>query len=313
MPLCTLHLVQLHHQGQSDSAFAARRRFLHRILSSTTSDLSERLLVACVVRRPVIVATRIDHVHLNKTPWDLVLVFAGAPSGTAATSSSQSLSLASHPITRSDVAAEYVVAVGIPSRIMNSYADRTRQLNKEASETERLSVEDLQQSPARTVARYQPKTSQNLEMSPALVELVEELQQLGTQDGLADGRGPVQQLNLLSFKTDKADKDRYYEYGKGFGQAAAKFGGEPKIMASVVKAEEDARGAQKDKWWDEVSLVNYHSLSHFAGMAASEQYQHINRSYRLPSLDDTTIICTQEVDLESLRARVQPQQRQANL
>jgi hypothetical protein len=38
-------------------------------------------------------------------------------------------------------------------------------------------------------------------------------------------------------------------------------------------------------------------------MAASEDYQSINRTYRLPSLDDTTIICTQEVNLDALRAK----------
>lgn len=59
---------------------------------------------------------------------------------------------------------------------------------------------------------------------------------------------------------------------------------------------------QQPPRWDEVALVNYHSIQHFAAMAASEEYQQINRKYRLPSLDDTTIICTQEVDLEGLRS-----------
>lgn len=38
-------------------------------------------------------------------------------------------------------------------------------------------------------------------------------------------------------------------------------------------------------------------------MAASKEYQDINRTYRLPSLDDTTIICTQEVDMDAFRKR----------
>jgi hypothetical protein len=55
--------------------------------------------------------------------------------------------------------------------------------------------------------------------------------------------------------------------------------------------------------WDEIAIASYHSIYHFASMAGSEEYQRINRDYRLPSIDDTTIICTQEVDLERLSSK----------
>lgn len=80
---------------------------------------------------------------------------------------------------------------------------------------------------------------------------------------------------------------------------ASQYGGEAKLLGLVVENEGRKRAAQ----WDEVSLVSYHSLQHFAAMAASEEYQDINRTYRLPSLDDTSIICTQEVDLDRLRTQ----------
>lgn len=65
--------------------------------------------------------------------------------------------------------------------------------------------------------------------------------------------------------------------------------------------ETDSR--EKPSKWDEIALASYHSIRHFAAMAASEEYQSINRDYRLPSIDDTTIICTQEVDLNRLQSK----------
>ncbi|PWN34492.1 uncharacterized protein FA14DRAFT_30952 [Meira miltonrushii] len=305
MPLCTLHLVQLYRQSEEEPIFAARRRFLHKLLSkSNGNDLNDRLLSACVVRRSVIMATRIDHVRLNKTAWDLVLVMKGSKDEKA--DQAQPLTLENHPLTKADIANEYTLPIGVPTRLAEGYKSRTEQLNAEAKRSEHLSIESLERKPARSVEQYPPKTSQNLEHSEDLAQLIEDLNKLGTSDGLADGRGPVQQLNFLAFNRSKEDKERYYQYGKGFTQAAKPFGGEPKILAKVVNAEEQQK-------WQEVSLVNYYSLSHFAGMAASEEYQEINRKYRLPSLDDTTIFCTQEVDLDGLRKRIQIPQSQANL
>lgn len=291
MPLCTLHLVQVSRKDDKEHVFAARRRFLHKLL--TTPSLDKQLLVACVVRRPVIVATQIDHVKINRTAWDLVLIFKQDPS------SKSSISLSTLP----DVASEYSVSIGIPSRILDKYAARTAELNEQARTTGALDVDEIARAPARSVENYVPKTSQNLEFSSELVDLIEELNELGVGDGLADARGPVQQLNLLSFKQSKEDKERYYKYGQAFADVAKPFGGEPKVLASVVG----------ESAWDEVSLVNYSSITHFAAMAASESYQSINRPFRLPSLNDTTIICTQEVDLPSLRARITPQAYQAHM
>jgi hypothetical protein len=80
---------------------------------------------------------------------------------------------------------------------------------------------------------------------------------------------------------------------------ASEYGGEAKLVGLAV---ESVSRKEKPRW-DEIAIASYHSIRHFASMAASEEYQRINRDYRLPSIDDTTIICTQEVDLERLATK----------
>ena len=48
----------------------------------------------------------------------------------------------------------------------------------------------------------------------------------------------------------------------------------------------------------QVALAHYPSLEHFADMIASEDYQDVNMRYRVPSLRDTCILCTSEVEIE---------------
>lgn len=47
-----------------------------------------------------------------------------------------------------------------------------------------------------------------------------------------------------------------------------------------------------------MALAHYPSLEHFAEMLASEDYQAANHEWRLPSLRDTCILCTSELDLQ---------------
>lgn len=51
----------------------------------------------------------------------------------------------------------------------------------------------------------------------------------------------------------------------------------------------------------QVALAHYPSLDHFADMLASEDYQDVNKKYRVPSLKDTCILCTSELGIEKLR------------
>ncbi|PWN93567.1 hypothetical protein FA10DRAFT_264202 [Acaromyces ingoldii] len=310
MPLCTLHLIRLSKEGELGSSDARCASFLKLLLAS---DLGPRLLVASLVRRPVILAERIDSVYLNATPWDLLLVFGPDAKGPSVQASSietkaTPLSLEDDSRTRAHVDVEYVLDVGVPTRILSGYKGRTKELVEAAARAKKPSLDSLRtEEPARTHAGRVPKTSQNLEMSDELLDLIEALEKLG-DSGLVNGGGPVHQLNLLKFKPTKEDRDRYLEYGRGFAKAAEAHGGDAKLLGVVVadqtRAALQQQGSAKPSGklqWDEISLVHYHSLRDFAAMAASEAYQSINRDKRLPSLLDTTIICTQEVDLDRLR------------
>lgn len=52
-----------------------------------------------------------------------------------------------------------------------------------------------------------------------------------------------------------------------------------------------------------MALAHYPSLQHFACMLASADYQRANHKWRLPSLKDTCILCTSEVDLGGIDGR----------
>ena len=48
---------------------------------------------------------------------------------------------------------------------------------------------------------------------------------------------------------------------------------------------------------DQFALAHYPSLDHFADMLGSTDYQQANKTWRVPSLKDTFILCTTELDL----------------
>jgi hypothetical protein len=59
---------------------------------------------------------------------------------------------------------------------------------------------------------------------------------------------------------------------------------------STSLAEQD-NGAR----WDEIAIAHYPSLQHFAAMAGSNDYQDVNKKFRVGALMDTFILCTMEV------------------
>lgn len=128
-------------------------------------------------------------------------------------------------------------------------------------------------------------SSQDLELSPELKEWVSKF-------GNQEGRGAVSMLNLLSFKEGK--KAEYLKYGAEFAKSiGSRRGGTAKIVGTVVRQEGDG-----GEGWDEVALAHYPSIWHFADMLASEDYQIVNRKYRVGSLRDTFILCTTEIGVE---------------
>lgn len=100
-------------------------------------------------------------------------------------------------------------------------------------------------------------------------------------------------LNLLSFKPDL--KSEYLKYGAAFAETVgSRRGGKAKLVGNVLSCSSSAEGAKE---WDEIALAHYPSITHFADMLASEDYQAANQRWRVGSLRDTFILCTTELGL----------------
>lgn len=117
-------------------------------------------------------------------------------------------------------------------------------------------------------------------------------------------------LNLLHFHTDVRAVESYHEYGRRFASVAGKRGGNAKLVGVVIsplkEGQKDSRGradTQKEDWWNECTLVHYPSINHFIDMSVDEEYQFINKEYRLKAIKDTALICTVEVDLTPYRTK----------
>ena len=103
------------------------------------------------------------------------------------------------------------------------------------------------------------------------------------------GAGPVSMFNLLNY----ADKGKYMGYIKAFGESLTpQYGGTPKIFGEVVAS------SGEGKAWDDVAIVQYPSIAHFADMLASEEYAAIDRKHKVGALKDTGILCVVELHLE---------------
>lgn len=112
------------------------------------------------------------------------------------------------------------------------------------------------------------------------------------------GHGAVSMMNLLSFKDGM--KESYLKYGAEFSKSiGSKRGGAAKIVGSVVPSPSSASGSMDagTDGWDEVALAHYPSIKHFQDMLASEDYQAVNKKFRVPALRDTCILCTCELGL----------------
>lgn len=169
-----------------------------------------------------------------------------------------------------DIDAIWTVSCGVSSSVLSGY----RELNARLLETA-VPPMPLPQNSSR-------ESSQNLEISDELISWVSDL-----PPSLQDH--PISMLNLLSFNPGK--KPQYQRYGREFSsRVGSAFGGRVKIAARVVE------GQAKDDGWDEIAFVHYPTLSHFAGMLGSAEYQAVNQEFRLGALKDTFILCVVEVD-----------------
>ncbi|SPO30031.1 uncharacterized protein UTRI_05870 [Ustilago trichophora] len=291
MPVCALHLVQL-----SDSSPPGIDAFLHRLFSAAGNPELFGVVTVSRVQAPIIRPTLVDHSILNNTPWTLLLVIKG----------SEAHNLPS-TIT-SSIKTHYSVVSGIPSKIITNYdtiSDKLRNVEPPAPLLEiKLDSNGDVIPPSKSTCSLAPtrEDGQDLSLSPALLDLAKRLNHDVKYDG------PVSMLNLLHFHTDEGAVESYHEYGRRFVTVAAKRGGNAKLVGIVVSPLKDGlrdsrgnQGRKKQDWWNECTLVHYPSINHFIDMSVDDEYQFINKEYRLKAIKDTALICTIEIDLSKYR------------
>ncbi|KAL2130164.1 hypothetical protein VTI74DRAFT_6819 [Chaetomium olivicolor] len=191
--------------------------------------------------------------------WDLLLGLQGGAV----------IPAASH----ADVAAIWTTSCGVSADALSGYG--------------RLNATLLRQSPssAEIAELPEPSTSdspQNLQPSAEWVQWIATLPASVREH-------PVSMLNLLAFNPGR--KDQYKQYGAEFSKrVGSRHGGHVKLVGRVLE------GQAKDDGWEEIAYVHYPTVKHFVAMAASKDYQDVNKQYRLGALKDTFILCCQEIN-----------------
>ncbi|KAI0127053.1 hypothetical protein BJ170DRAFT_427164 [Xylariales sp. AK1849] len=221
-------------------------------------------MVQARILRWMILPTQLSSGHLlgRNMHWDLLLT----------TDAATAIPSAVQP----DIEATWTASCGVSARTLSEYAT----LNAELLNPPPGSVPHVALPAVSTSSN-----SQHLEFSPELSEWI-----TGLPPPLQNH--PVSMLNLLAFKEGR--KGQYVKYGTEFSsRVGASYGGKVKIAARVVDGE--GQQAKADEW-EEIAFVHYPSVKHFAGMASSQEYQEVNRRYRLGALRDTFIMCVVEVD-----------------
>ncbi|KAJ5727249.1 hypothetical protein N7493_005069 [Penicillium malachiteum] len=276
MPVLTLHLLAFEPSIDTQS-------FLYQLKQSPDINV----IVASRPRHLVIQPSLLDKDPLSKIKWDLLVLLSKST-----TSSSSELANAD-PIPsplRRFIKTEYKITTGIPSKLLGSYPARDAVLKTSSGSMPLTGALEklLRGSDAKS-------TSQNLEVSPELLDFMNQLLKTHT--------GPVTMLNLLHFHHPNGKKS-YYQYGQAFVPVAGKRGGNAKLVGNVVppgSGAGDSRGPRdrlESEWWNEISIVHYPSIRHFCDMLAGEDYQAINGKHRLSALKDTLLLCTTEFDVE---------------
>jgi hypothetical protein len=258
MPLATLHLVAL-------SSNTTINQFLHALKS-----FGVKPIVVSRAVRWIIKPEQLSTDKLLNTNWDLLIILSAASQ------------LPDAYLGRDWVSNHWSITAGIPSSLVNGFAERN----------DRLLHPQQNEVPPLTGALDKPRkasSAQGLELSDELLEWSKSFK-LGQQ-------GAVSMLNLLAFKPGKEMHESYLRYGKAFAESiGSRRGGLAKVVGKVVPSQgtpdEDTSG------WDEIALAHYPTIRHFLDMLASDDYQEVNHRDRVPALRDTCILCTTELDKE---------------
>ena len=225
-------------------------------------------LVLAKVIRWIITPTVLSADRLLQQRWDILVIYSGT----------LGLSEELRTLTK-DI---FTVQAGVPSTIVNSFTETN----------ERLLYP--KQVPDLTGSLNRPRvaeSAQNLEFTTELHSWL----QIWDPD---DSKGAVSMLNLLAFKPGMHDE--YLKYGKAFSESiGSRRGGIAKVVGRVTGKDEGVASGKAA--WEELALAHYPSIRHFADMAASEDYQEVNHKHRIPSLRDTCILCTSELEIPGFR------------
>lgn len=191
------------------------------------------------------------------------------------------------PKLRTLVKDQWTITFGMPSALFKDYASKNARLQHPRPGDVPPLTGSLDAG-----KRLISDSAQDLELDPELLKWIESF----AADG-SEGQGKaVSMLNLLAFKPEL--KDSYLHYGKKFAESiGSRRGGLAKIVGKVIDVL--GFGERGDTKWDEMTLAHYPSIVHFADMLASEDYQAVNKNYRVPALKDTFILCTTEIDFPS--------------
>lgn len=219
------------------------------------------------IMRWMILPKKLSAGHLlgRNTHWDLLLGLEEAAAVIP-------------PPAQADVAALWSASCGVSAAALSGYGRLNAALLSPPPGS--LKPADLPELPSSTAR--ESNSSQDLEVSPEWVQWIDALP-------ASVRERPVSMLNLLAFRPGK--KDQYKQYGAEFSRrVGSRHGGRVKMVGRVVDGQ--ARG----DGWEEIAYVHYPSVKHFAAMAASKDYQDVNQQYRLGALEDTFILCCQELD-----------------
>ncbi len=235
--------------------------FLKLVKTSEPNLLVVSRVVRWIIRPESI---NVDDLLHPPKPWDLLVIVLG--------DSPLPSKLSSH------IECHWSTKAGIPSRLTKDFLSKNKKILHPESAL------------PLTGALENPRignSSQNLEMSADLQSWISSFSE-------TTGRNAMSMLNLLAFKPDMHSS--YLQYGKAFAESiGAKRGGNAKLVGNIVDPTQ-----KKGEGWDEMALAHYPSILHFADMLASEDYQEVNLKYRVPSLRDTCILCTSEIDIEEI-------------
>lgn len=232
---------------------------------SSLSSASPQPLVLSKVLRWIVRPTTLTLDPLLNQSWDLLVIYADTTGLPASLKDKHVYNV-------------YTVQTGVPSSLVNAFAWKNEKLLHPRENGIRV--------PELTGALKKPRivdSAQNL-------ELTDELLAWSRRWDPDNTKGAVSMLNLLKFKP--GGHEGYMNYARAFAESIGKRrGGEAKVVGKVTG---EMVGADV---WEELALAHYPSIAHFVDMAGSEDYQEVNLRHRVPSLVDTCILMTSEMEV----------------